>query len=641
MGSEHLSGDRVLVAAVIATLLVYAPGLGGSWLFDDFPNIVNNPSVQFDRLGWSAIVRAALSSPASEFKRPLASLSFLGNYWLSGLQPFSWKVVNLLIHVLNGCLVYALVRRLRELGTWQTIGRDAASIDAAVVAAAWLLLPINLTPVLFVVQRMESLANLSVLAGLIAYVEGRRRMHGALPGGFSLVLGGLLSGTLLGMSAKETAIMLPLYACLVEWVLFDFRAPDGRRDRRILGLFGLILVAPAMAGLAWLAPWLLRPETWGARDYTLGERLLTESRVVMGYAASTFVPLPQWLSFYHDDVAVSRGLFSPWTTAVSLLALAALLSLAIALRRRLPSFALGCALFFGCHLLTGTVLPLELAFEHRNYFASLGLLIAALPLLRSRRLPLSRVRHGLLALLLASWTGQTLVTAYAWGDPLRLATELAARAPASPRAQFAYAQELLRQTGADVDSEQAKHAFLILERAGQLRGSSILPEQTQILLSVVNHRPIEARWWDRLVDKLHAMPPNGEDLDALGALTRCARDKRCDLPRDLMEAAFAAAESHPKPNAQLLTIHGDYAWNVCDDKPRGEQLAEASVRADPADASARMTLARMNLVLGNYAKAREQLLAMERLNIAGELDPALEDFRALLSRREAAKAAFP
>ncbi|MCT7085189.1 hypothetical protein, partial [Salmonella enterica] len=81
-------------------------------LFDDNPNIVDNPGVQPRELSVPALVRAALSSPASDFKRPLASLSFAANYLAGGLNPFGWKLFNLIIHLLNGILVFVLTRRL-------------------------------------------------------------------------------------------------------------------------------------------------------------------------------------------------------------------------------------------------------------------------------------------------------------------------------------------------------------------------------------------------------------------------------------------------------------------------------------------------------------------------------------------------
>ena len=56
--------------------------------------------------------------------------------------------------------------------------------------------------------------------------------------------------------------------------------------------------------------------------------------------------------------------------------MALLVAAAFALRHRLPMFSLGLFWFLGAHLLTSSVLPLELVFEHRNYFALLGVLLA-------------------------------------------------------------------------------------------------------------------------------------------------------------------------------------------------------------------------------------------------------------------------
>ncbi len=102
----------MLAAAFLVTLAVYWPGLSGAYLFDDYPNIVDNHGVQPPDATLPSLVRAALSSPASEFKRPLASLSFAANYLATGLDPYWMKLTNLILHLLNGLLVFLLARLL-------------------------------------------------------------------------------------------------------------------------------------------------------------------------------------------------------------------------------------------------------------------------------------------------------------------------------------------------------------------------------------------------------------------------------------------------------------------------------------------------------------------------------------------------
>lgn len=627
----------LLLAAIALTIAVYAPGLTGGWLFDDYPNIVDNPGVQPHDADLGTLVRAALSSPSSEFKRPLASLSFAANYLAAGLDPYWMKLTNLVIHLLNGvaaCLLaYALLRRFRE--------RMAAGL-AALIAGAWLLLPINLTGVLYVVQRMESMATLFVLVGLIGYVHARCRIQDAADGKstwsyYLLCVASLVLPTGIGLLAKETAVMLPLYAALIEWIAFGFRNGEGRLDRKIGALFLLVLVLPLIVGVAWLLPGLLRPSTWATRDFTLATRLLSETRIVTDYIGWTIVPSPEALSFYHDDFVPSSGWLHPWTTLAGLLVLVALFALALWWRRRRPLAALGILLFLGCHLLTGTILPLELVYEHRNYFASFGLLLALVPLLAAPRphaedqappgcsepLPMALPRHVALGMLMLFWIAQTTITAYAWGNPLRLAAELADRAPASPRAQYELGRTYIIYSHYDPASPFTALAYEPLERAMKFPDSSILPEQALIFMNARMGLPLKATWWDSMVAKLSAQKPGVQDESSLGALTSCQREMACNLPKERMVEVFQAALAHPSPNARLLATYSDYAWNVLGDRALGMRMIDAAVKAAPEEPAYRITQTRMLAALGRTEAARQAYRQLQRLNIGGRLDKDL------------------
>lgn len=670
----HSSKIRVmrwlLPIALLITTAVYWPGLSGSWLFDDYPNIVDNPGVQPHEFSVPALVRAALSSPASDFKRPLASLSFAANYLASGLDPFGWKLTNLIIHLLNGLQVFVLVREI--LRTASPVGaasaatvlrrgtdiaaeaaptgtRPGVATVAALVAAGWMLLPINLTGVLYVVQREESLANLFVLAGLISYMAGRQRMQAyatnagssnSLWSGFLLCAASLIVATAIGLLAKETAVMLPLYAFLIEWIVFGFRrhaetraGGDTKRERCIIGLFALVLFVPMVAGLAWQVPNVLNPSNWATRDFTLGQRLLSESRVVCDYIAWTLLPTPHALSFYHDDFRVSTSLLSPWTTTACLVLLAALVALVFRLRQRQPLAALGIALFLGCQLLTGTFLPLELVYEHRNYFASLGMLLAVMPWMAGVAPGITparkwiRVRRTALAVLMLWWTGLTAVTAYAWGDPLRLAQELAERAPDSPRAQYELGRTYIIYSHYDPASRYTSLAYAPLEMAASFPESSILPQQALIFMNSRMGLPLKAQWWDSMIAKLKARKPGVQDESSLAALAQCARDGACPLPTDRMAQAFEAALAHPDPSARLQATYGDYAWNVLDDHALGLQMIEGAVKAAPSEPAYRITLIRMLLTLRRPGAAMPQMQSLQRLNIGGQLNSRIHELQ--------------
>ena len=641
-----------LLAAFAITLIVYWPGLSGGFLFDDYPNIVDNKGVQPHDASLPSLVGAALSSPASDFKRPLASLSFAINYLATGLDPYWMKLTNLLIHLLNGWLVYLL--SLALLRSDPARQHPHAPLVAALIAAGWMLLPINLTAVLYVVQRMESMANLFVLLGLLGYVTGRRCMldlRHAPPSassgnaqwpGFILCAASITIPTAIGTLAKETAVMLPLYALLIEWTLFRFSQPQKaaipqeehqirflqRHDLRLIGLFLLVLALPFALGLAWLLPNVLKPATWAARDFTLGTRLLSEARIVTDYVAWTLLPTPNALSFYHDDFRISTGLLSPWSTLVSLAFLVALTALMLRLRPRKPLAALGIALFLGCQLLTGTILPLELIYEHRNYFASFGLLLAITPLLATpRSQPFALPRHVLLAGLLLSWTALTAMTAYAWGNPLRLAEDLALRAPQSPRAQYELGRTYIIYSHYDPASPFTRLAYAPLEKSASLPNSSILPEQALIFMNARMKLPLKDAWWDSMIAKLQARRPGVQDESSLGALTQCAHEGRCDLPQQRMMNAFMAALSHSAPSARLLATYGDYAWNVLEDHALGERMTEAAVKASPYEPAYQITLIRMLAAQGRTDEAHQAIQRLQKLNVGGRLDEELDALR--------------
>lgn len=683
----RLSGWAVLVVAILATIIVYNAGLSGSYLFDDYPNIVDNHAVQPKDGSLANLIGAALSSSSSEFKRPLASLSFAANYLASGLDPFWMKVTNLAIHILNGLLAFLLARLYMRITSSPTpscvvkadfTGGNAytarTTIIAALIAGAWMLLPINLTAVLYVVQRMESMANLFVMLGLLGYVTGRRRMletteyTEADPSGgtwktvldrnFLLCVLSITLPTALGILAKETAVMLPLYALLSEWALFHFAfTPRAigtyRRDPRIITLFLLVLALPMVVGLAWLMPGILNPATWTVRDFTLKTRLLSEARIVTDYLYWTLLPTPNALSFYHDNYAISKGLLAPWTTSTSIVFLSLMLVLTIRARARYPLVALGLALFFGCQLLTATVIPLELIYEHRNYFASFGLLLALVPILAAPSqmtgeqgsiqpafpadngdnvpgaLPLALPRYVLLGGLIFFWAALTALTAYAWGNPLRLAEDLAKRAPDSPRAQYELGRTYIIYSHYNPASPFTGLAYGALETAAKLPASSILPEQALLFMNARMHRPLKDAWWDSLIAKLRARKATVQDESSLAALTQCVLDHSCDLPKSRMIQAFLAALSHPAPSARLVANYGNYAWNVLDDKVVGERMIKMAVTSEPNEPAYRITLIRMLAVQEQKSEALAEIRKLETLNYGGRLNNSIAQVRAL------------
>jgi hypothetical protein len=363
------------------------------------------------------------------------------------------------------------------------------------------------------------------------------------------------------------------------------------------------------------------------------QRLLSECRIVVDYIAWTLLPVPTDLSFYHDDFVVSNGWFQPWTTALCAMILAALAGAAVVLRKRLPLAALGIAWFFACHVLTATIIPLELIYEHRNYFASLGLLLALVSVLRAAAAPdtaPSPARRGisvLLALLGLYFLAMTTFTAWRWGNPLTLAEELTVRAPQSPRAQYELGRTYVIASAYKPGSPFVEPAYAALERAAALPRSSTLAEQALIFFAAKMKQPIKDEWWKSMEVKLRANPVAIEDESAIMSLSTCLLQNGCDLPGDKMLAVYMAALSHPSPRSRLLAAYSDFAWNGLGDHTLGFTMIRRATSVEPSEPAYHITALRYALAMDDIAVARDQLASLMRLNVGRRLDADIGPLR--------------
>lgn len=621
----------VLLALAVLVALVYWPGLGGGYVFDDFPNIVDNTNLHVTTLAWPDWLAAAFSSPASDLQRPLAMLTFAANHYFTGLDPVAMKLTNIAIHALNSLLVLGLVRQLLAMAPLEGLAHMRREWAARFVAAAWALHPINLMAVMLVVQRMEVLAHAFVFAGLWLYLLGRQRQADGR-NGWPLVAVGLVLGSALGALAKESAVLLPLYAFLVELCLLGFRGRGvgsrPQRDRRLYMMYALVLVMPALAGFAWLLPKVLSSDAWSGRDFTLGERLLTEARVVIDYLRWTLFPSLRELSLYHDDYQVSRGLLQPATTLPAVVAIGALLAFAAWLRRRRPLASLGLLWFFGAQLLTATIVPLELVYEHRNYFASLGicLLLADALLLAPRTGPLLRIGMLLAVVALISFALTTHLRAREWSHPYRFAASEAEKHPRSPRATYALGRALVIMGNYEPDSPLTAAAFDALERARTVPRSNILPAQALLVLAARTGRPLKDAWWRDIREKLRLRPIGPQELAALGAMTRCAEEGDCRFPEDRMMAIYLAALDQQE-NPELLTMYGSYALHVLHDPALALRLWTHAAEVEPGNPQYRINLIKLLIAVGRREQAMEQISVLRGLGRFGQHDNVAEKLR--------------
>jgi hypothetical protein len=438
----------VLAGALLATIAVYWIGLHGPFILDDAWNFRAVSQWANGQASWQYVVFGNTSGPLG---RPLSMASFLVSAAQGGYAPFAFKLGNLVVHLLCGVMAWQVLRHALRLDPRLS---THAKVTASLLAAIWLLHPLNASTVLYAVQRMAQLSALFVLAATWAYLAARAqlaagRTQRALLGLFVLVPLLVVAGLL----SKENAVVAPLLFLVLELAYYTGRpapATASPRSRAILGVFyTAVLVVPFLAGMLFkLSPAKLLAG-YAVRDFTLYERLLTQARALMDYIGLLLLPRGPRMGVFNDDYVLSTGLLSPPSTLLCLLALAAITVAAIALRKRAPGIFAGWFFFLAAHSTESTIVPLELYFEHRNYLPAVGLwlAVAATAEYATRQLRASmdsrqRLGIGVAAAFIAVLALGTFGRASVWADEGRIYGQALAMHPDSPRAitvNFEYA----------------------------------------------------------------------------------------------------------------------------------------------------------------------------------------------------------
>jgi len=421
-----------LIAAILAGLL-FASGLPGDFVFDDIPNIVNNEPLKLTTLDLDALHKVIFSYQMSGTMRVLPTLSFALDHWRAGgMDPAAFKLTNIVIHALTTC---ALAFFLRSLLLISGLGSARARWAALALAFAWAAHPLQVSAVLYVVQRMQTMGTLFLVLALWAYLQARQAQINGQSGRTGLLVAFLM--WILAMGCKEDTVLLPAYTLAMELTVLRFRAADTRLATGLRRGYLLATLAGAAGYLFVVVPHYWTSDAYNGRTFSTPERLLTQARVLCMYLWQIIVPLPQHMPFYYDGLQPSRGLLQPWTTLPSIAVVLGLLAAAWRVRLRWPLFALGVFLFFSAHFIASNVVGVELAFEHRNHFALVGAVLAVGCLLAyvANRLHVRPIAGAALCgVMLVALGGATIMRAKSWNGTLTLARTSTEVAPDSARA---------------------------------------------------------------------------------------------------------------------------------------------------------------------------------------------------------------
>lgn len=444
-----------LPALLALAWFAYRPGLSGAFLFDDLGSLptlgATGPVTH-----WATFWRYITSGTADPTGRPLALLSFLLDARNWPADPYPFKVTNVILHLFNGALLAAALWKLGRVLVHPSANEEMQqshvpdcqqsasdtrriAIGALFGMGCWLLHPLLVSTTLYVAQREAMLSATFVLIGILGWMTSRAKLRHHRS---ALALVGMAASswlcTLLAVLCKANGALLPVLLLLIEWiVLAPCHSMPSLDSKRLMKLaVAIFLILPSIVLVAYLIqvlPGAIR-DAPSIRGWTVGERLLTEPRVLADYLRLLFVPRAYSSGLFNDAYPVSRSWLHPASTLPCILFILALIGVGFALRKRHPAIALALLFYFVGQLMESGWIPLELYFEHRNYLPAMLLFWPiGLALGQPGHLRLMRTLAALAVLaLLGILTTQG---AALWGNAVQQARVWAAINPDSARAQ--------------------------------------------------------------------------------------------------------------------------------------------------------------------------------------------------------------
>ena len=420
-----LSGRRLtlLTAALLAIGIgaAYSNSLSVGFEFDDVYLLTNNPSIRslrnIPRFFYDPFTLTTVRENAD--LRPVLQITYALNHAISGLRPWSYHAVNMVLHLVAALLVFRIVR--------DHLWPGPALVPAA-AALFFALAPLNSQTLDYMSARSALLCTTLYLAAFWCVLR-RRQWPAALLHALALL-------------TKAIAVTLPAVI-----VAYDFLYRDRARCPTVLGYVRdwrrvvRLVLAPVVLDLAYLLyrrlllpPWV--SETFHQSFTTPWLWFMSEWSAQL-YYVRLFL-WPDALSIDHDfPYAFSFFQARAW---LALCVIVAWIAVALRSAARRPLVAFATLWFFITLAPESSFAPLaEVVNDHRPYIASslgLSVLLAWLIHEASSRLRERQQPAFVLACLVlcAVTIPITRHRNWQWQDSVRLWTDAAEKSPGNGRA---------------------------------------------------------------------------------------------------------------------------------------------------------------------------------------------------------------
>ena len=347
-----------IIGLFLFVVALYFKSLWYPFQFDDEITIVTNGSIR----NINSLVDYAF--PFKLSKRILAITLFWVSYSIDELNPISFRVFNLLFHLINGLLIYILINKL--IGVLNFKARKGVLFFGV---AIFLVHPIQTQAVVYITQQMAVIAFTFYLLSVITYIKLREYFiaYNKLSIGYILLLGTFI---IIGALFKQTIFSIPLFLIGLEVVVFS-RTKSSKYSKWLISIIAILLIS--------LVTFLvLGGETAETIEISRLSYLTSEMFVVLKYIQLIFIPIG--FSIDHDPKLISTILNLEF--GLALIVHIGAIALALKVIKKSPLLSLGIMFFYIGLAIESTIFPIrDLMFEHRVYISMLGVSIIFVDLL--------------------------------------------------------------------------------------------------------------------------------------------------------------------------------------------------------------------------------------------------------------------
>lgn len=368
---------KLLPPGILAfiTGLIYYPSLYYPFQFDDIANISKKFAIRFD-------------NPLSRW---LTNTRWLGdwlnslNFRYGGFDPFSYRLVNVTIHILTGlCLFYLIEKLCRKAHKSEFLTQHAFWV-AFISSGLFLLHPVQTQTVSYVIQaRLEGLATFFVLTALLLYtflIESKNIYSKTL---FAVLL---FTCSFFACGTKEIVIVLPFLLMLIDWFFISNQEWNSFKKRFFIFLIFLTIIPLFLLyryGFTFFTSvFSFQSQTPNNRGniitadafdmITAGSFLISEFKVLLHYIFIFFWP---WNMSVEYDWKIATSFFRA-DVILPLIILLSILGTALkyAWQKTNIAFSFGTLWFLLAIAPRSSIIPSpELVNDYKTYLASIGIL---------------------------------------------------------------------------------------------------------------------------------------------------------------------------------------------------------------------------------------------------------------------------